>query len=82
MIENDFENKKIQIHWFRPTMRTQQKEKTAYHRMLYEGEYNEIVSKAQQKGRRRITRDARTDWVEYSSVYFGFSKLSPTGGKK
>lgn len=49
MIENDFENKKIQIHWFRPTMRTQQKEKTAHHRMLYEGEYNEIVSKLSRK---------------------------------
>ena len=81
MITNDFEEKKIQVHWFRPTLRTQQKEKSAYHRMHYEGEFSEIVARAQQKGRRRITRDARTDWVDYNTVYFGFSKLNPTGGK-
>ena len=50
--------------------------------MHYEGEYVEIIARAQQKGRRRITRDARTDWVDYESVQFGFTKLTPAGGKQ
>ena len=50
--------------------------------MHYEGEYAEVVSKTLQKGRRRITRDARTDIIHYDTVHFGFTKLTPTGGKQ
>ena len=82
MIQNDFENKEIQIHWFRPTLRTQHKERNAFHKMHYEGDYTEVVAKNQQKGRRRITRDARSDTIQYDSVHFGFNKLTPTGGKQ
>ena len=80
VIANDFENKKIQIHWFRPTLRSQQKEKRPYQKMHYEAEMVAVGSKAQQVGRRKITLDARTDWIEYNTIHFGFTKLSPTGG--
>lgn len=50
--------------------------------MHYEAEMVAVGSKAQQVGRRKITLDARTDWVEHNTIHFGFTKLTPTGGVK
>lgn len=82
VVVNDLENEKLQIHWVRPTLRTQQQEKHAYNKMHYEAEMVAVGSKAQQVGRRKITLDARTDWVDHNTIHFGFTKLSPTGGVK
>ena len=48
--------------------------------MHYEAEMVAVGSKAQQVGRRKITLDARTDWVDHNTIHFGFTKLTPTGG--
>lgn len=52
------ENEKFQVHWFRPTLCTQQKEKHAYHKMHFEAEMVAVSAKVQQVGRWKINLDA------------------------
>lgn len=78
VLSNNIAEKTLDIHWFTPTKASLERGKV-YHSHNFEEEFDEVHHRNRQRGP-RITRNPRTDRIEYTSVHFGFSRLMETGG--
>ena len=78
VLSNNIAEKNLDIHWFTPTKASLERGKV-YHSHNFEEEFDKVHHRNRQRGP-RITRNPRTDRIEYTSVHFGFSRLMETGG--